>query len=289
MSIYNVSGESVSGVYNKYNQDVPIAYDVDGEIAFKKAIPFKVMTYNVGQWYTGIDERVPAAKKSEYYNLQYGIISDNDADVLFMQEYLNSWCEDDSSAQTDFINPFFADQKVTNPSGYIGHSICVKTGAISDYTSHEFTTHKAYYPTYETAKIFVGGREINIINTHNDYVLSYQQPQITDLLTAVSNMEYFILCGDFNVDLSTEDTSDDQYLNNVKRFLDGGYNVGNCVLDWIPTYYATSSPTWGKFTDQIITSSNIAISSIYADTSKLMDGIGDKIDHLPLIAEVVIN
>ena len=37
------------------------------------------------------------------------------------------------------------------------------------------------------------------------------------------------------------------------------------------------------------TSSNITIKDMYADTTKLTDGITDKIDHLPLIAELIIN
>lgn len=289
MAIYNINGAFTPVVYDVTRLAVSTAYDLDGTVVYTKSMPLKIMTYNVGQWYTGTVNRVPIAKKDEYYNLQYNTFANNDVDVLFMQEYLNSWCEDDSSAQTDFIEPFFNDQKVTNPSGYIGHSVCVKNGTIADYISHEFTTHKAYYSTYETAKINVGGREINIINTHNDYVLSYQQPQIADLLSAIANMDYFILCGDFNIDLATEDTTSEQYQTNIQPFIDAGYNVGNCVIEWIPTYFGTSSPTGGKFTDQIVTSTNISIESIYAYTAKLTDGISDKIDHLPLIAELIIN
>ena len=112
---------------------------------------------------------------------------------------------------------------------------------------------------------------------------------MTDLLAFLKGLDHFILAGDFNIDLSEQETTGDQYQNSVQRFIDAGYNVGNCVVDWIPTYFGTSSPTGGKFTDQIVTSPNITIKRIYADTTKLTDGITDKIDHLPLIAELIIN
>ena len=71
-------------------------------------------------------------------------------------------------------------------------------------------------------------------------------------------------------------------------FLDAGYHVGNCDFAWIETYFSTSSPTGGKFTDTIITSADITIRNLYAYTEKLTDNLGDKIDHIPLIAELSI-
>lgn len=290
MSVYNLNGQALANVYGVSGSSLSYAYDKSGNVIFTNApVTLKVMTYNVGQWYVGNTNRVPAAQKTEYYNLQYGTFENNPVDVLFLQEYLNSWCDDDSSAQTDFIDPFFNHQEVTNPSGYVGHSICTDNLTINNYTSHNFSINSGSYPTYETAQIVVGGRTVNIINTHNDFRLAYQQGDVTDLLSVIEDMEYFILCGDFNIDLSTEDTTSDQYQNSVKRFLDNGYHVGNCVVDWIPTYFSTSSPTGGKYTDQIVTSANITIDDLYAYTEKLSDGIGDKIDHLPLIAELTIN
>jgi endonuclease/exonuclease/phosphatase family metal-dependent hydrolase len=161
---------------------------------------------------------------------------------------------------------------------------------MSNYTSHNFSVNKGNYPTFESVEITVSGKTITIVNTHNDYVLDpYQEQEVTDLLAFLANLKSFVLCGDFNINLSTQDTTDDQYTNSVKRFLDAGYNVGNCVVDWIPTYFGTSSPTGGKFTDQFVTSSDIIIKKLYADTTKLTDGIDDKIDHLPLIAILTIG
>lgn len=287
--IYTVQGQQVNTPYNVNGVSKSQAYDINGRPLLESGTPLSIMTYNVGQWYIGNGNRVPTAQKSDYYNLQYNTFSDNPIDVLFLQEYLNSWCVDGSLA-SEFINPFFDHQEITNPTGYIGHSICTKQEyPMSNYTSHAFTTNKGNYPSFESAEITIDGKTITIVNTHNDYVLSYQRQEVTDLLTFLSGFDHFILCGDFNIDLSVEETTGDQYQNSVQRFLSAGYHVGNCVVDWIPTYFGTASPTGGKFTDQIVTSSNIDIISLYAYTAKLTDGIGDKIDHIPLIAELKIN
>lgn len=287
MAIYNLSGESLNAVYGIDAGSLNIAYDIDGnEVFSSSATLLKIMTYNVGQWYIGDGNRVPTAKKTEYYNLQHGTFDTYRPDVLFLQEYLNTWCAD-GSPSSELLSAYFDNQQSTHDTNaYTGHSICTNGYVISNYTSHDFTTNKGNYPTFESAEITVGGKTITLVNTHNDYVLSYQQQEVTDLLAFLANLDSFILCGDFNINLATEDTTDDQYLNSVKRFVDAGYHVGNCVLEWIPTYFGTSSPTGGKYTDEIITSSDITIVDIYADTTKLTDSIEDKIDHLPFIAEI---
>lgn len=282
------NGNPISTIYGIDERTLSQAYDISGNPLLSSGTPLTIMTYNVGQWYVGNSNRVPVSQKSEYYALQYGTFENNPVDVLFLQEYLNSWCVDDSPA-SDFLSPFFNHQEVTNPHGYIGHAICASDLPLSNYTSHNFTTNKGNYPTFESAEIIIDGKTITIINTHNDYSLSYQVEEVTDLLAFLEGLDHFILAGDFNIDLSKQETTGDQYQNSVQRFLDAGYNVGNCVVDWIPTYFGTSSPTGGKFTDQIVTSPNITIKRIYADTTKLTDGITDKIDHLPLIAELIIS
>lgn len=287
MAIYNKSGMEITAAYDLEGETLSDAYDLEGNSVLD-TVDLTIMTYNVGQWYIGNGDRVPIDKKLAYYALQYGSFSDNQADVLCMQEYLNSWCQDNSLA-SELYGAFYNRQEVTNPQGYIGHSICTNGYEISNYTSHSFTENRGNYPTFESAEIIVDGKIITIINTHNDYDYQYQVYEIDQLLTYLESLSSFILVGDFNIDLSSQDTTNRQYLNSVKRFLDAGYNVGNCVKAWIPTYFGTSSPTGGKYTDQVVTSSNIKIVDLYADTTKLTDDIGDKIDHLPLIAKFHIT
>lgn len=290
MSVYNKNGTLLTRTYGASGNSLLTAYSSNGDVIFRYGgSTLVVMNYNVGQWYIGDGNRVPTDKKTEYFNLQNGTFENNPVDVLFLQEYLGTWCAD-GSLSSELLSPYFNNQQSTNDTNpYTGHSICTNGYPISNYTSHNFTTNKGNYPTFESATITVDGKTITIVNTHNDFVLSYQEQEVTDLLAFLSNLDYFILCGDFNINLAVEDTTDEQYINNVKRFLDAGYNVGNCVLDWIPTYYGTSSPTGGKFTDNVITSANIDIESISAYTAKLTDGLEDKIDHLPFIAVLTIH
>lgn len=288
MSIYDINGNIVYP-YDATGHLLSEAYDINGNRLYNiEPIPLKVMTYNVGQWYNGSTVRVPTSKKADYYAIHNGAFSTYEPDLLFLQEALSTWCDDDSLT-ADLLSPYFDNTESTRPTTvYQGHYMCTNGYALSNYMVHNFSKNKGNYPSFETAQITVGDRTINLINTHNDYVASYQQVEVQELLTAIANMEYFILCGDFNINLSTEDKTDEQYIVNVKPFLDAGYNIANCVEDWIPTYFGTSDPTGGKFTDNIITSSNITISDVYADTTKLTDNINDKIDHIPLIAELQI-
>lgn len=289
MAIYDKNGNSLLTVYGVDGVVLSQAYDINGNPLLDTGNLLKVMTYNVGHWYIGTTELVPTAKKTEYFDLHNGMLTRNEPDILFLQEARNAYCADGTSASA-ILSPHFDDIKSTSiTQWYIGHEICTKNLPIQNYTSHRFTRNRGNYPTFETAQISFDGKTINLINTHNDYYADYQPSEISDLLSAISGMEYFILCGDFNINLAVEDTSDDQYTINVKPFVDAGCHVGNCVKDWIPTYFGTASPTGGKFTDQFITSPNINIVSLYADTTKLTDGLGEKIDHIPLIATLQIN
>lgn len=286
--IYDASGNSLKRVYDKSGNALNTAYDASGNVVYRSdAKRLKIMTYNVGQWYTGTGATVPTEKKSEYYALHSGIFERHRPDILFLQEYLNTWCADGSSAD-ELLNPYFDNRQVTTPQGMIGHAIATNGIPISNYQSHQFTTNKGNYPSFESAEVTIGGKTLTIINTHNDYTFSYQQQEVTDLLAYLATLDSFILCGDFNIDLSVEETTGQQYINSVKRFLNAGYHVGNCVVDWVRTYFGGSTATGGKFTDQVVTSADIEIESIYADETKLTDEIADKIDHLPLIAELIL-
>lgn len=290
MAIYGLNGIPLSSAYNANGTELIHAYDVGGtEVYSKQPHSLVVMTYNVGQWYIGTTSRVPVSKKSEYYAIHNGAFSNYRPDVLLMQEALSTWC-DDGSLSADLLAPYFDDIKNTRPTtAYQGHYICTKNFPMSNYTVHPFSVNKGNYPSFESAQITVGGRVVNIVNTHNDTVDSYAQQEVADLLAALQNMEYFILCGDFNC--IAETVGDAEYKLCIKPFLDAGYHVGNCNGEyWINTYFATADPNGTRYkTDNVITSANITIDDLYADTTKLTDGLSDKIDHIPLIAELTIN
>lgn len=290
MPVYDRYGNVLNVVYNKNGNTLTQAYDKQGNplITDSTGATLIVMTYNVGQWYTGTTAKVPTSKKADYYAIHDGAFSTYKPDILCLQEALSTWC-DDGSLTVDLLSPYFDNMQNSRPTTvYQGHYICTNGYPISNYTVHSFTSHGTNYPSFETAQITVGGKVINIINTHNDTNDTYAQSEVADLVNAVQNMEYFILCGDFNC--GAEAVGDTEYNICIKPFADAGYNIGNCNGDyWINTYFATSDPTGTRYkTDNIITSSNITINSLEADTTKLTDSVSDKIDHIPLIAEVTI-
>ena len=285
--IYNKDGEALDAVYGADGSALSEAYDIDGTQVYSSGIPLKFMTYNVGQWYTG-GVILPPAKKSDYYTIHTTAFN-HAADICFLQEATDTWCTD-GSLTADLLVPYFEyieDTRTDVP--YKGHYMCSKEIQILNYAEHSFTQHGTNYPGFESAQIVVGGKTINLINTHNDYSYNTQYAELDELMDFIEGMDYFILAGDFNIDLSTQDTSSRYYKSNVKRFLDAGYNVANCSFAWIPTYFSTPSPTGGKYTDQIVTSPNIEITDLYAETIKLTDLVEDNIDHIPLIAELMIR
>ena len=294
MAVYDLDGHVLQNVLNLDGDAVSTAFDLDGNAVYNSSgVRLKLMSYNVGQWYTGSNRPVPTEQKQAYYDLQSGIMLRHRPDILCIQEFLNAWCADGSLAVNDFLNPYFDTIELTNPnSGYIGHAICSNGIQIRNYTSHNFTTNKGNYPTFESCEILVGGKVITLINTHNDYTVSYQTQEVTDLLNFIDSLDggSFILCGDFNNEDSEKITTSAHYNNCVRRFLEAGYRVGNGAFDWVKTYYGVVAASInGDYSDSVVCSQDIIIERIYADTTKLTDDISDKTDHLPFIAELIVN
>lgn len=289
MAVYNISGNVLPTCYDAAGDFLSTAYDISGNLVYTLGETFKVMTYNVGQWYIGTTSKVPTAKKSEYSAIHNHAFSTYQPDVLCLQEATATWC-DDGSTTADLLVPYFDEMESSRTStNYQGHYICTDGYPISNYTVHDFSvSNPGNYPAFETGEIIVGGKTITIVNTHHSTTGSTQQTEISDILSVIDNLDYFILCGDFNN--GAVSVGDNQYNINIKPFLDRGYHVGNCVLDWIYTYFDSADPVGTRYrTDNIITSSNIYIASLEADTTKLTDSVDDKIDHIPLIAELIIT
>lgn len=290
--IYDLSGAQIDSAYVLNGNHALEAFNLQGSKIHGNETTLRVMTYNVGAWYTGITTPIPTAQKAKYSALQNGIFTRANADICLMQEYLKDFCQDGTLA-SDFLEPYFNSIDTTNETqGYRGHAICAKGYAVSNYQTHLFSNAgNTNYQGYETATINVNGKTINLINTHNNWQTAPQAIHMAEVLEAIKGMEYFILCGDFNIDMQTEDKTDAQYIQSVKVLLDRGYNMANFNDErgWMKTYYGAAEATGGKFCDNIITSSNIEVISAYADEAKLTDDIADKIDHLPIIATLAIR
>lgn len=287
MAIYNKNGQVLSNVYNVNGQEQPKAYDINGaEIFSNEPSNIKVMTYNVGGWYIGSGTNVPADKDEQYYNLQRGMIVNNDPDILILQEYWTTFSQAGRSALTMLKDLFPYVKTVKGTDQWYGHAICSKY-PLTGYTEHIYSNSAKRY--YDSCTITVGATSITVLNTHLDVQSqSARTEQINQLIPFLEQKQRFIIGGDFNAMItdSTANTSSTPYIENVKPFVDAGFNTANfgsfgflltCVDRTNGTHY---------YLDNIYTSSNLTITDAYVDDTKLNDLIDDPIDHMPLIATI---
>lgn len=292
MAVYDKDGYTLSAAYDKDGYTLSAVYDKDGNNIWTADRNLTVACYNVGQWYIGNGSRIPAEVKAEYTELQTTIFDNIHADICMMQEATTTFCQDGTLAET-FLEPWFNDVHITRGNaGFQAHMIASKNIRIEDYTEVPFISAGGNYPGYETAYISYNGKRIFLLNTHVTTSQATQELQCEEVLQAVADKEYFVICGDFNTVI--HDKTEVDYINCIKPFADEGYNLANCGNFGIFNTYrrtAEAEPQDGykPATDHIITSANIDIEQVFVDTTKLTDGIGDKIDHIPIVAVLSIN
>jgi hypothetical protein len=289
MAIYDKNGNILSVCYDKNGNPLNVAYDKDGNVVFTSDT-FRVCTYNTGQFYIGNGSPIPTESKSIYTDLQTRIFSDITPDICIMQETTTKFCQDGTLADTFLATWFDNFQTTRGGSGYQAHKVATNGITIEDYTEIPFINAVGNYPGYETFYITVKGKRIFCVNTHMSTNQTYQEAQCTEILNAVEGKEYFIVCGDFNTVIASK--TDTDYVNCIKPFIDKGYKDANCGSFGIfPTYYGTADPnaSYRPATDHIIVSANIDIVNAFVNTLKLTDDINEKIDHMPLVADLIIN
>lgn len=290
--IYSIDGNPLSSVYGIDGSELERAYNINGDQIYQKSPQrLKVMTYNVGQWYTGTGVTVPADKDAEYFALQSGMFATNDVDVLCMQEYTTQFSKLPRTAES-VLEPYFPYRNCRQASSsmYYGRGICSKY-EITDYTVNTYTDNQNRY--YDKAYITVGGKRIAIITTHFDpKSFTNRKAEVAQLIAYISNEEYFICCGDYNVlsiktNSETPLTETEDYIEIVTPLLEAGFHCANWSdHGFIPTI-GTTVPL-GCF-DGIVTSANIDIIDAYNDASKTESAFVETTDHIPLIAELSIN
>ena len=167
---------------------------------------------------------------------------------------------------------------------------------ITDATSVDYSQ---WYErrSYQKMYVQIGDKLIAVFNTHLDtshtYNLEgeqYKYVQARELLEAVSHEKYFIIFADLNTTCTS--TAHLDYINQVKLFVDAGYNLANCndKFGFNNTWTGGNGTSGDWFpTDNIITSSNIRINSVEVDQTKLDANTGKTIDHLPLVAHLTIT
>jgi endonuclease/exonuclease/phosphatase family metal-dependent hydrolase len=169
---------------------------------------------------------------------------------------------------------------------------------ISDYECVKYTNNDSENWDYQKCYITVANKRIAWFNTHLTWehtaaAKARKRQQATEFFNAVEQEEYAIVTGDFNMYDAAFDGYD--YISIGKPFADAGYRLANWndKVGFVKTYTgATSASSLSEFTlscDNIIVTPNIQIISVTFDTTKLDWLDGNKIDHIPVIAELKIR
>lgn len=289
MAIYDATGQQVYHAYDKYGAEASYAYDRDGNVVYRRQpITFKVMQYNCGQWYIGSHDNVPADLDEAYYDLQYGIVTENDADVILLEEYTAQFSKAGRTALSWLgqIYPYYHEQTNGTTTTVTQRAIYSKY-PISNYATHPFNDGSTYY--FDSCDITINGLSIHFIVTHlhwND--ISKRTSEAALILANANNYDYAVIGGDFNT-TDNFDTSGADYVAILKPFVDAGYKLANGgEFDFLTTYGDGNSSTTACL-DNIIISSNIDFNSVTVDRTKETDDVVAKIDHEPVIAVVQID
>lgn len=283
--LYDLSGNAALSIYKSDSQSAEAAYTLTGVQIFPDSFRLKVMTYNVGGWYKGSGRNVPAAQEAEYYALQTDMIQDNDPDVLVIQEYLADFSDSGTSALT-MLQSLFPYVYAKTSGTYFGRAICSKF-PISNYVTRVYTQETNRY--FDSCTITIDNVPITFVNTHLGLTQANRDPEIAQLIGYLGTLNYFVACGDYNTAITVlDDKTTEEWIKNIKPFLDAGFRVANCD----DVFYYTSSDipdgTWNGCLDNIITSSNITILSAEVDETKRYDDLPERIDHMPFIAELLV-
>lgn len=297
--IYDVNGNPLSSAYDVEGTDLDYAYDVDGDIVFQKGTPInvKVMTYNCGQWYIGSGSGISTENESavKHRQLLNAIMTAQDPDILCIQEY---WGIIGNTSVITMLSEYFPYIQEVIPTGssYFRHAVCSKY-PISNFMTAKLEANPTFVTVAENTNtgrfidrfnVVINDKTYTVFNTHFGDSSSVRADNTDWLLSAMSGLSNVIVLGDLNC--TCLNTSDADYIGVINKFLTAGYKSGNCTNFGFINTYASSSTTMaeGRPNDDIVVSSNIRVNNVYVDTTKLTDDIVEKIDHLPLVAELIV-
>lgn len=281
--IYDINGNALSTVYNKNGASANPVYDVNGN-AISTASELTVMTYNY-QWCAGLNS---LAYQQEIYN-RYK------PDIIGLQEA----GQQSTRAFPAIAQTALSDYPYKYLSEYYNYNGIASKIELEDVTDNSYASQagSGIY-TYQKCYLYVGGKKIAWYNTHLEYdttqgALNRKYAQMKELFDDVVTEDYVIITGDFNMYGQNLESAD--YINMGKQFADAGYNMANWteenfVMTWTDATSATSLSEFKDACDSIITSSNINITSITFDTTKLsyINNV-NALDHIPVIARVRIS
>ncbi len=285
MAIYDVNGNSIATPYDVNGNALIHVYDVDGNMLTGEN-QFKVCSYNVGGWYIGSGTNVPSAKDTIFYNLQNGIISDINADILCIEEYWSTFSQAGRTAESLLSQYYPYIETADGTAQYYGRAICSKY-PISSYTKHYFSGETRYY---DEAVINILGETVHVFVTHlHPSNITTRIAESVELFNYIQTQEYdkYIICGDFNSPL--HDPMSEQNIAIYKQFLDEGCTIANDGEFGILNT-ACNSADWANEAfaiDNIIASQGFTFESVNTNLTKITDAdvlATGKIDHVPLYA-----
>lgn len=285
--IYTKDGKTTQNAYDAEGQLLSVAYSKDGAKVYPA---LRVMSYNVGQWYVGGGDNVPAAKDAEYYALQNGMLLRDDPDILCIQEYWKVISKTGRTAKSMLEQYFPYIHEQGGDSGYFGRCVCSKY-PITDYTVRLYTGESDRY--FDSCTVTVHGTPITVVNTHLGLTQAARDAEIAELIAFLKAQKRFLCCGDFNTVIVYDDPASatptsQEYIDNVKPFIDEGFHSANFTEFGFLCTQVKNGGARKLCLDTCYTSANIEITAAYTDNTKLNDGIADEVDHLPILAEVII-
>lgn len=274
--MYDIDGKTLTTAYDIYGTAIDSVHNIEEKL--------RVMCYNIQRW----------SGNNALASIQ-DVAFGSGAVIVGMQEWGNS-ITTSASIGGKSIPDYLAGKGYSDL--YVS-SLDVNHKAIASMIKMEDMSETRYSQSHETRSytksyFTFGGKRIALFNTHLDYQVesSIKFLQAKELLAAVAQEKSFVLMGDLNT--TVQSTSENEFIQIVKPFIDAGYNVANGgePLGLLMTFYnGTTVEGSSQITppDNIITSADIEISNVYLDTTKLTAGTGNVIDHIPLIADLVIN
>lgn len=280
MAIYGIDGIQLDSVYEISGNSISQAYDIEGNPLLETQTNIVVMSYNV-QWFTDLNSNA---------TMQESIIDTYKPDIIGFQEFQRDYLSNIPALATQLLS---SDYPYINMGNYGNKNAIVAKYQMSNFTTVPHTTQTMNGQSYSTASVTIGGKQIFLVVSHltTSTYEATKVEQAEEIFEALQGHDYFILTGDFNT--TCKSVNDTEYTTIMKQFVDAGYNVANCTEQhgFIDTWTGdkTAGGTWYPC-DHIITSANIAINTVIADTLKIETSAGQQIiDHLPLIAYCTIN
>lgn len=274
MAVYDINGAELSAVYDVDGNRLSQAYDINGD-PLLSTNKITVMTYNI-QYFGG---------RNSNQAMQERIISTYNPDIVGLQELGGG------SGMPALGATLFADYPYQFIGSDTNRSAIVSKIPLENPTFTAYAVKASETRGYEKAYITVGDKRVAFFNTHletkggNPHIA-----QAKELFDELQKETTFIVTGDFNVECHS--TSDAEYINVVKQFIDAGYRLSNWTskTGFIDTWFngvTVDSSSYVCPCDNIITSADIGISNIVYDPIKLEYESG-AIDHIAVIVELMI-